>query len=118
MPLPAITPSSWTGCTNRPSTPSTRLVTITFHQSVVGKLEDPAAEAVDRGQLGLGRVLGNRDRRGSPSSRAAHATPCAMLPALAVTSPLARSDSGAWRIALVAPRILNELIGCSSSSFR
>ena len=30
----------------------------------------------------------------------------------------ARSDSGALRIALAAPRILNELIGCRFSSFR
>jgi hypothetical protein len=33
VPLPAITPGSWTGCTNRPSTPSTRLFTMTCHQS-------------------------------------------------------------------------------------
>ncbi len=33
VPFPAITPGSWTGCTNSPSIPSTWLLTITFHQS-------------------------------------------------------------------------------------
>ena len=33
VPLPAITPGSWTGCTNSPSAPSTRLATMAFHQS-------------------------------------------------------------------------------------
>ena len=37
---------------------------------------------------------------GTPSSRAAHATPCAMLPALAVTTPPASSSGAARRIAL------------------
>src|SRR5260370_1368205 len=38
VPLPAITAGSWTGCTNRPSTPSTRPVTRMFHQSSYGSL--------------------------------------------------------------------------------
>ena len=33
VPLPAITPGSWTGCTNSPSIPSSWLVMMTFHQS-------------------------------------------------------------------------------------
>jgi len=41
-----------------------------------------------------------------------------MFPALAVTRPLARALSGASMTALVAPRILNELIGCRFSSLR
>ena len=53
---------------------------------------------------------------GTPSSRAAQATPWAMLPALAVTTPLAVAAGGACRIALTAPRILNEPIGCRFSS--
>ena len=48
---------------------------------------------------------------GTPSSRAAHATPWAMFPALAVSRPPAVALGGASRTALVAPRILNELIG-------
>src|SRR5687767_13362982 len=53
----------------------------------------------------------------TPSSLAAHATPCAMLPALTVTTPRAVSAAGALRIALTAPRILKEPIGCRFSSF-
>jgi hypothetical protein len=41
-----------------------------------------------------------------------------MLPALAVTTPRESSSSLALRIAFPAPRILNELTGCSVSSFR
>ena len=55
---------------------------------------------------------------GTPRSRAAYATPCAMLPALAVTTPSASSSSVAWRTALPAPRILNEFTGWSVSSLR
>jgi hypothetical protein len=40
-----------------------------------------------------------------------------MLPALAVTTPFAVVSRGACRIALTAPRILNEPIGCRFSSF-
>jgi hypothetical protein len=39
-----------------------------------------------------------------------------MLPALTVTTPLAVSVAEALRIALTAPRILNEPIGCRFSS--
>src|SRR5688500_376815 len=39
-----------------------------------------------------------------------------MLPALAVTTPRAVSPAGACRIALAAPRILNDPIGCRHSS--
>ena len=55
---------------------------------------------------------------GTPSDRAAQATPWAMLPALAVTRPPARAAGDASRTALVAPRILNELIGWRFSSLR
>jgi hypothetical protein len=40
-----------------------------------------------------------------------------MFPALAVTTPLAVVAAGACRIALTAPRILKEPIGCRFSSF-
>jgi hypothetical protein len=39
-----------------------------------------------------------------------------MLPALAVTTPFAVAVCGACLIALTAPRILNEPIGCRFSS--
>ena len=42
--------------------------------------------------------------------------PLAMFPALTVTTPFAVSAAGALRIALTAPRILNEPIGCRFSS--
>jgi hypothetical protein len=41
-----------------------------------------------------------------------------MFPALAVSRPPARCSGEADRIALAAPRILNELIGCSVSSLQ
>jgi hypothetical protein len=41
-----------------------------------------------------------------------------MFPALAVTTPRRTSASGACRIALTAPRILKEPIGCRFSSLR
>jgi hypothetical protein len=55
---------------------------------------------------------------GTPSSRAIQAIPWAMFPALAVTRPFALALAGASMIALVAPRILNELTGWRFSSFR
>ena len=54
---------------------------------------------------------------GTPGSRAAHATPWAMFPALAVTTPRGVSSVDACRIAFAAPRILNEPTGCRFSSF-
>ena len=53
---------------------------------------------------------------GMPSERAIHATPCAMLPVLVVTTPARSSARGASRIAFAAPRSLNEPIGCRLSS--
>jgi hypothetical protein len=41
-----------------------------------------------------------------------------MFPALAVTTPARNASSEARRIAFVAPRILNEPIGCRFSSLR
>ena len=68
--------------------------------------------------LASGACSGTAIVAGTPSSRAAHATPWAMFPALAVTRPFARSAAGASMTALVAPRVLNELIGCRFSSLR
>ena len=79
---------------------------------------DAAAEALDRVQLRLRRVVGHDDGAGQPRSRAPQATPCAMLPALAVTTPRSSAPGGASAIAFIAPRILNEPIGCRHSSLR
>jgi hypothetical protein len=118
VPLPAITAGSWTGCTNSPSTPSTRLATIAFHQSsYVILMTRPPSRSI-AAILASGAWSGTAIVAGTPSSRAVHATPCAMFPALAVTSPLTRALAGASMTALVAPRILNELIGCRFSSLR
>ena len=53
---------------------------------------------------------------GTCSSRAIQATPWAMLPALVVRTPSAIVSRAVLRIALAAPRILNEPIGCRHSS--
>src|SRR5689334_16162922 len=53
-----------------------------------------------------------------PASRAAQATACPWLPALAATTPALRSDSLSDPILLTAPRILNEPVRCSVSAFR
>src|SRR5215204_6492042 len=53
-----------------------------------------------------------------PASRAAHATACPWLPALAATAPAARSPAESVAIVLTAPRILNEPVRCRFSAFR
>ena len=66
----------------------------------------------------FGAVSGTTTVQGTPRSRAPQATPWAMLPALAVTTPFASASGGASAIALSAPRILKEPIGCRHSSLR
>src|SRR5919202_138726 len=53
----------------------------------------------------------------TPASRAAHATAWPWLPALAATTPAARSESDNVAILLTAPRILNEPVRCRFSAF-
>src|SRR5262245_52391917 len=52
-----------------------------------------------------------------PSRRACHASPCAMLPALAVYTPRASASFDRVAIAFPAPRSLKEPIGWRFSSF-
>ena len=52
-----------------------------------------------------------------PASRAAHATACPWFPALAATTPAARSFSPSVEIVLNAPRILNEPVRWRFSAF-
>ena len=54
----------------------------------------------------------------APIFFAASATPCAALPALTVQTPSFSCSGVSWRIVFCAPRILNEPIGWSVSSFR
>src|SRR5919199_1652521 len=53
----------------------------------------------------------------APCSRAAHATACPWFPALAATTPAARSESESVAILLTAPRILNAPVRCRFSAF-
>jgi len=118
VPLPAITARSWTGCTNSPSTPSTWLVTMMFHHSSYGTFRTRPPRRSIAASLASGAWSGTTIVAGTPSARAVRAMPWAMFPALAVTSPLARASAGASLTALVAPRILNELMGWRFSSLR
>ena len=53
-----------------------------------------------------------------PASRAAQATACPWFPALAATTPAARSFSPSVAIVLYAPRILKEPVRWRFSAFR
>src|SRR6266568_7263004 len=53
-----------------------------------------------------------------PSSRAAHATACPWLPALAATTPAARCSWVSAEMRLYAPRILNDPVRWRFSAFR
>src|SRR5262245_40620331 len=58
--------------------------------------------------LGSGAPTGMNTVDFTPSTRAARATPCAWLPALAATTPMASSDSDSLDNRTYAPRTLNE----------
>src|SRR4051812_12357986 len=66
--------------------------------------------------LVCGACSGTMTVHDTPSSRAPNATPCAMLPALAVYTPSLSCDDGIDRIAFSAPRSLNDPIGWRFSS--
>ena len=53
----------------------------------------------------------------TPASRAAQATACPWLPALAVTTPAARSSGPSVETRLTAPRILKDPVRCRFSAF-
>jgi hypothetical protein len=55
---------------------------------------------------------------GTPRLPAAAATACAWLPALAATTPFWSDSRGSLRMALTAPRILNEPVSWRFSVFR
>ena len=65
-----------------------------------------------------GAVSGAITVAGMPRRLAQKATPCAMFPAEAVSRPFASCSLGVWAMALEAPRILKEPMGCRFSSFR
>ncbi len=68
--------------------------------------------------LAAGAVSITMTEQGAPTLRAASATPCAAFPALTVQTPSFSSSGDSCLTTLYAPRILNEPIGCSTSSFR
>ena len=65
-----------------------------------------------------GAASGATTVHGTPRRRAQKATPWAMLPADAVSTPRASASLDSRAIALAAPRILNEPIGWRFSSLR
>ena len=65
-----------------------------------------------------GALSGTTAVMATPSSRAAHARAWAVLPALTVHTPSARSAWGTWSTALVTPRSLKDPTGWRFSSFR
>ncbi len=65
-----------------------------------------------------GAVSGITTVQGMPMRRAFQATPWAMLPVLAVSTPLASCSGDRRDIALPAARILKYPIGCMFSSLR
>src|SRR5262245_47970055 len=107
-----------TGWTKTPSSPGYAWSTRTCHQSSKGMetIRPPSRSIASR--LARGAESGTTTVQGTPTRRAFQATPCAMLPALAVQTPRARAFSSARARALPEPRILNEPIGWRFSSFR
>src|SRR5690242_4425952 len=116
VPLPAITASSLNAWTNSPLMPSRLWVRkVSNHSScgtrtILPPMRSTAASFV------AGAPSGTTTVHGMPRRFAFHATPCAILPALAVHTPCASWSRGMSAIALLAPRILNEPIGCRFSS--
>ena len=116
VPLPAITSRSMNACTKRPLIPSKRCVRKTSNQEATEVFTAVAPRRAIASSLSRGAVSGTTTEHGTPSRRAFQATPCAMLPALAVQTPAANSSGGMRPIAFAEPRILNEPIGCRFSS--
>src|SRR6516225_8117619 len=65
----------------------------------------------------MGASAGTKIVAAIPASRAAQATACPWLPALAATTPAARSAVPSVEILLKAPRILNEPVRWRFSAF-
>ena len=66
---------------------------MTSHHRSYGTLTTVPPSRAIASSFVCGAFSGTMIVAGTPSSRAAHATPCAMLPALAVTTPLAVSHA-------------------------
>jgi hypothetical protein len=116
--FPAITRRSLNGGTNRPRMPgkARERNTASHSSNVTLTIDAPSRSTAD--VFASGAVSGITTVQGSPSRRANHATAWAMLPALAVQTPSARSSDPTDPISEPAPRILNDPTGCRTSSFR
>jgi hypothetical protein len=118
VPLPAITRRSLNGCTNVPSRPGkVRDVNTSNHSSNVTGMTTPPRRSTAE-TFASGAVSGITAVHGRPLCLANQATAWAMLPALAVHTPLASCSSDSDPISEPAPRILKEPIGCRTSSLR
>ncbi len=84
MPFPAMTSRLATGWMNRPPSPGYECSCITCHQRSKGTLTTLPPSRSMAASLVAGAWSGTTTVASTPSSRALHATPCAMLPALAV----------------------------------
>ena len=87
------------------------------HQRSKGALMTRPPRRSIAASFAAGAVSGAITVQGIPRSRAHQATPCAMLPADAVSTPRASCCGGMFAIALAAPRILKDPIGWRFSSF-
>src|SRR5579864_2313171 len=118
VPLPAMKRSSSKGWTRSPAIRSDPCVsTVVQHSSYVARTIEAPRRSIAR-ILVSGAVSMTITEQRAPTCRAAYATPCAALPALTVHTPPASSSAVNWRIALYAPRILKDPIGCNTSSFK
>ena len=118
VPLPAITCRSLNGWTNAPRRPgNAREPNTPSHSSNVTEMTlAPRRSVAER--FAWGAVSGITTVAGMLLRRAYHATAWAMFPALAVHTPSATSSSASDSMSEPAPRILNDPIGCRTSSFR
>jgi hypothetical protein len=119
VPCPAITSGSSNGCTNVAPVSSTYPRAESRHSSSAGPVSSISAPyARVASTFAIGASCGMKMRARAPTSRAAHATACPWLPALAATTPAARSASLSREMRLYAPRTLNEPVRCRFSAFR
>ena len=117
-PFPASTSGSLNGWMKTPSMPGYSRVWKISIQSLIGAFTTRPPKRSTAAILVSGAVSGTTTVHETPSLRADQATPCAMLPALAVQTPASSASGPAASMALLAPRSLNEPIGCSNSSLR
>jgi hypothetical protein len=96
---------------NVASTPGKLRVSKAFHHSSNGTLITRPPSLSMALTFVSGAVSGATTVQGIPSSRAHHATPWAMFPADAVSTPRESVSGAIWPIAFFAPRILNEPMG-------